>query len=97
MAWRGLAAGALMMATTLAGAADGEAAAAKPEVHRFVAKARLEPAARQAGGRFTLRARLAREASAGELREGGRFVAIGRFSKAAQACGGEAVFANGFE
>ena len=73
------------------GVAHGEA------TPRFALQARLEPGAWREGARFAVRGRLAPEASAGELREGGGFVAIGRFAKAAQACGGEDVFADGFE
>jgi hypothetical protein len=54
-------------------------------------------AAPQQGGRYSLKARFAREESAGELREGGDFVLIGRFAKTGVSCDFTEIFSNGFE
>lgn len=52
----------------------------------------------QQSSRFSLRARFDEKETAGELREAEGFVMIGRFAKAAVACGsGSGVFENGFE
>lgn len=57
---------------------------------------RIEPAP-QRSGRYTMTARFAREESAGELREGERFVLIGRLAKGNASCDFSALFADGFE
>ena len=44
-----------------------------------------------------MKARFAREESAGELREGGDFVLIGRFAKTGVSCDFTEIFSNGFE
>ena len=53
---------------------------------------------RSASGRFTVRARLAPRATAGELREGGSFSLIGRLAKGNAICAiGGALLRDGFE
>lgn len=61
------------------------------------APATIEPAP-ATDGTFALKARFASQASAGELREGGRFRVIGRIAqRGAIACGTPEIFADGFE
>jgi hypothetical protein len=68
---------------------------AAPPRYRAV-DATLEPAV-PAAGRFRLKGRFAAEESAGELREGTRFILIGRLAKGTQSCDFGALFRNGFE
>lgn len=81
------------------------ASAAAPSTHTDIraasAQLRLvtshtEPAPQQSG-RYSLRARFQREESAGELREGGEFELLGRFTKAGASCDANTLFRNGFE
>lgn len=62
---------------------------------------RLKPSSiepRQSSGRYTMHARFAEEEKAGELREGGDFVLIGRIAKGGVACNPtDSIFRNGFE
>ncbi len=77
-----------------ASAAEGETA--PPSRLSLKSPARIEPAPQQSA-RYILKARLAREESAGELREGGGFALIGRFAKAGMNCDFSDIFSNGFE
>jgi hypothetical protein len=88
----------LLLAGPLVAAAAPPPAAVETPVPRLALRsAQLERAA-QGEGRFAIKARLAPAESAGELREGGDFVLIGRLQKAgAAACGSGTVFKNGFE
>jgi hypothetical protein len=94
---------AVLLCTLLAAAMPGVAAesAAEPGSPRYALRSTptIEPvASASTSGRYTLRARLAPEASAGELREGANFTLIGRFAKGAVICSaGDAIFRNGFE
>lgn len=54
-------------------------------------------AAPQHGGRFTLKARIAREEKAGELRQGDQFTLIGRIGLLGESCDFSVLFSNGFE
>ncbi len=77
----------------------GPVSAAEPDATkpRFsLHNASTEPAPQQSG-RYALRARFQREERAGELREGGGLVLIGRFAKASVGCNADTVFRNGFE
>ena len=77
--------------------------------HRAVSRRRTRAGAAQrlpcgcgdqarAGRLVVLRARFAREAHAGELREGGAFALVGRFAKTGVGCpGGDVLFRDGFE
>ena len=82
--WLGLA---VLLATATAAGAGERFALRQAALDR-------EPAA---GPRFRVQARLAPAERAGELREGERFVLLGRLAKAAAACGGDPLFRNGFE
>jgi hypothetical protein len=76
-------------------AADAQAASATARLTLRAAQLERAP---QGDGRFAIRARFAREERAGELRESGGFVLLGRIAKAgAASCGGDTVFRNGFE
>ena len=50
-----------------------------------------------AGHRFRVQGRIAAQEAAGELREAGRFVVLGRIAKRGQLCSADAVFSDGFE
>ena len=89
----------LALAATPCTASGGAAPVTeRPEPARLTLKhaPAIEPAPLQSG-RYTLKARLAREESAGELREGGGFALIGRFAKTGASCDFSAIFSNGFE
>ena len=96
-------AGTWLFALALACAADVAAAGNPPEprpaaqasARYSLRAAKIEAAA--PAGRFSLRGRAEPAASAGELRESARYVAIGRFAKAGTACNADAIFRNGFE
>ncbi|MCI1711175.1 MAG: hypothetical protein LKM32_01040 [Chiayiivirga sp.] len=79
-------------------AAEPPAPAIATSTSRFALKhpPRIEPTPQQAG-RYTLKARFAREESAGELREGERFTLIGRLVKGGASCDANTLFSNGFE
>ena len=71
-------------------------ACAEPPRYALKQPAQIEAAPLQMG-RYTLNARFAREESAGELREGGRYGLIGRLAKGGQSCDAGQIFENGFE
>ena len=93
----------LLLAPTLTRAGEpatsAEAtAAASAATPRFTLKSSSTEAAPQQSGRYSLRARFAPVASAGELREGENFTLIGRFAKTVVGCGtGGLPFSDGFE
>lgn len=69
---------------------------ATPASRLSLKSARIEPAPAHAG-RYTISGRFAAAESAGELREGGDFVLIGRFAKGNINCDAGTIFLNGFE
>lgn len=83
----------LLPALTWARAGDAESSSPR---YRLEAS-RIEPAT-PSSARFTVSARFAPQAIAGELREGENRILIGRFAKASVGCGtGDVIFRNGFE
>jgi hypothetical protein len=74
-----------------------EASFAAEAPARFTLRAASIESQSQEGGRFRVKARVSAVADAGELREGERFVALGRIGKSAAACAMERILRDGFE
>lgn len=87
-----------LLAGTASAGTPVESRRAPGEAPRLALRAAQLERAPEGTGRFQVRARLAREATAGELREGREFVLLGRLAKAgAAACGSHTLFRDGFE
>jgi hypothetical protein len=74
-----------------------EVSAASDAPARFTLRAASIEASAPEGGRFRARARVSAATDAGELREGERFVALGRIGKAASDCTLGRILRDGFE